>query len=72
MPFSPMRLAMRLADASSVARNLQAALDRWDEAEPELRALDDELAAGRIATDPVVCVFRRKPITRSCKAITRG
>jgi fumarylacetoacetate (FAA) hydrolase len=35
------------ADASAAARTLQAALDRWEEAEPRLRALAADLAAGR-------------------------
>jgi fumarylacetoacetate (FAA) hydrolase len=42
-----------LADASQVAPCLQAALDRWDEVEPRLRALAEELDAGRVASSPV-------------------
>jgi fumarylacetoacetate (FAA) hydrolase len=36
----------RARDASAVAPTLQATLDRWDEAEPELTALFDELESG--------------------------
>jgi fumarylacetoacetate (FAA) hydrolase len=43
----------RLADASAIARNLQAALDDWNRAEPRLRALSADLDAGRVASEPV-------------------
>jgi len=39
-------------DASPVAPCLQAALDRWEEAEPRLRALAEALDAGRAAATP--------------------
>jgi fumarylacetoacetate (FAA) hydrolase len=43
----------RLADASGVARTLQAALDDWDRAEAGLRDLAAALDAGRIPGEPV-------------------
>jgi fumarylacetoacetate (FAA) hydrolase len=43
----------RLAPADGVARTLQAALDRWDEAEPRLRELADRLDSGRAAGEPL-------------------
>jgi fumarylacetoacetate (FAA) hydrolase len=55
----------RLADASHVARNLQAALDGWDAIEPWLREMDAELEAGRIATDPVVLHHLQAPLPRA-------
>jgi fumarylacetoacetate (FAA) hydrolase len=39
----------RLADGSSVARTLQAALDDWDRTEPRLREIAEALDAGRTA-----------------------
>ena len=36
------------AEAGGVAPTLQAALDEWDRAEPELRALADALAKGEV------------------------
>jgi len=48
----------RCADAHAVAPTLQAALDDWQAAEPELTALADALEAGRIAHmpfDPAKC-----------------
>jgi fumarylacetoacetate (FAA) hydrolase len=44
----------RLADASHIARNLQAALDDWDSIEPRLREMDAELENGRIVTGPLL------------------
>jgi fumarylacetoacetate (FAA) hydrolase len=44
-----------VADAGAVAPSLQAALDRWDEAAPRLRALSADLDSGRapaVALDP--------------------
>jgi fumarylacetoacetate (FAA) hydrolase len=44
-----------LLDAAPAARTLQEALDRWEEAEPKLRALAESLDAGRaagVALDP--------------------
>ena len=48
----------RCADAHAVAPTLQAALDDWQAAEPELTALADALEVGRIAHmpfDPAKC-----------------
>jgi fumarylacetoacetate (FAA) hydrolase len=42
------RRGERYADATGVARHLQAALDRWDEVEPLLRELSDGLSAGAV------------------------
>jgi len=41
------------ADASPVARSLQAALDRWEACEPALRALGQDLDDGRIRGEPL-------------------
>lgn len=43
----------RCASARDVAPTLQAALDRWDEAEPALRALSERLAKGEIDGQPI-------------------
>jgi fumarylacetoacetate (FAA) hydrolase len=42
----------RCAPAGDVAPNLQAALERWAEAEPGLRALAEDLEAGRTGGQP--------------------
>jgi fumarylacetoacetate (FAA) hydrolase len=55
----------RLADASHVAPTLQAALDRWDELEPRLRELDEELESGRVRTDPLVLRHLQAPLPRA-------
>jgi fumarylacetoacetate (FAA) hydrolase len=55
----------RLASAAHVAPTLQAALDDWDDVEPRLRALDAELTAGRIATDPIVPHHLQAPLPRA-------
>ena len=55
----------RLADASHIARTLQAALDRWDEVEPRLREFDAELENGRVVTDPVVLHHLQAPLPRA-------
>lgn len=41
-----------VTDAGQVAPCLQAALDRWDEVEPRLRALGEALDAGRVSATP--------------------
>jgi fumarylacetoacetate (FAA) hydrolase len=46
------RDGLAVADGSGIAPPLQAALDRWAEAEPRLRALCQELDAGRVAGVP--------------------
>jgi fumarylacetoacetate (FAA) hydrolase len=53
------------ADASTVAPCLQAALDRWEEAEPRLRALADALDAGRAASTPLDLVRLGSPLPRA-------
>jgi len=55
----------RLADASRIARNLQAALDDWKAVEPRLRAMEAELEAGRLATDPVELQRLQAPLPRA-------
>ena len=55
----------RIADASHIARNLQAALDDWDAIEPRLREMDAELENGRIATDPIVLHHLQAPLPRA-------
>jgi fumarylacetoacetate (FAA) hydrolase len=42
----------RMTDASAIAPTLQAALDRWSEAEPTLRALAQKLEAGTAPSSP--------------------
>jgi fumarylacetoacetate (FAA) hydrolase len=42
------RALERAAHAGEIALTLQAALDRWHETEPKLRALADDLEAGRV------------------------
>jgi len=42
----------RFAYADGAATTLQAALDRWDEAQPALQALADKLEAGALETEP--------------------
>jgi len=46
------RDGLAMADGSGIAPTLQAALDRWDEAEPRLRDLCQELDAGRVVGVP--------------------
>ena len=55
----------RLADASYVAPTLQAALDRWDELAPRLRALAAEVEGGRVTTVPVVPDLLEAPLPRA-------
>jgi fumarylacetoacetate (FAA) hydrolase len=55
----------RLADASQIAPDLQTALDRWDELEPQLRDFDAELENGRIATDPLSPQRLQAPLSRA-------
>jgi fumarylacetoacetate (FAA) hydrolase len=55
----------RIADASRIARSLQAALDDWDGVEPRLREMDAELEAGRIATDPLILHHLQAPLPRA-------
>ncbi len=55
----------RYADASHIARNLQAALDDWDSIEPQLRELDLDLENGRIVTAPLVLHHFQAPLPRA-------
>jgi fumarylacetoacetate (FAA) hydrolase len=55
----------RIADASSIARSLQAALDDWDEIEPRLRQMDEDLENGRVVTDPVIPHRLAAPLPRA-------
>jgi len=55
----------RLASASHIARNLQAALDAWGTVEPRLREMEAEMEAGRIATDPVDLERLQAPLPRA-------
>src|SRR5690606_8672938 len=43
----------RYAPATSIAPTLQAALDSWERIEPSLRALSDDLRAGRVESRPI-------------------
>ncbi len=51
--------------ATHVAPTLQAALDAWDEAEPRLRALAEELEAGRVQSRPVDVRALLSPLPRA-------
>ena len=53
------------ADAGAIAPCLQAALDRWDEAEPRLRALAEALDAGRAEATPLDLDRVRAPLPRA-------
>ncbi len=53
------------ADARPVAASLQAALDRWTEVEPRLRALAADLEAGRVAATPLDPARLRAPLPRA-------
>jgi fumarylacetoacetate (FAA) hydrolase len=55
----------RMADASAVATTLQAALDRWSEAEPRLRALADQLEQRTIEGAPFEPCAVAAPLPRS-------
>jgi fumarylacetoacetate (FAA) hydrolase len=54
-----------VADAASVARTLQAALDGWDELAPRLRALAADLDAGRAEARPLDRAAVRAPLPRA-------
>ena len=51
--------------ATGIARTLQAALDDWARAEPELRALADGLASGAIPGEPVDARRLASPLPRA-------
>ncbi|GAO03978.1 fumarylacetoacetate hydrolase family protein [Anaeromyxobacter sp. PSR-1] len=54
-----------LLDATPAARTLQDALDRWEEAEPKLRALAESLDAGRAAGVPLDPRALHSPLPRA-------
>jgi fumarylacetoacetate (FAA) hydrolase len=58
------RDGLRAASAKAIAPHMQAALDRWDEVEPPLRALAAEIDAGRVASHPIDFARVRAPIPR--------
>jgi fumarylacetoacetate (FAA) hydrolase len=53
------------ASARAIAPSLQAALDSWPRAEPSLRALSEELAAGRADAEPLVMAELLAPLPRA-------
>ena len=55
----------RCAPAEGIALTLQAALDRWAETEPRLRALAEDLEAGRVAEQPFEEVDCASPLPRA-------
>jgi fumarylacetoacetate (FAA) hydrolase len=55
----------RLLSAGGVAKNLQAALDDWPRAEPQLRALHLRLAAGELVGDPLDPARLAAPLPRA-------
>ena len=55
----------RVADAREIAPTLQAALDRWQEAEQKLRALSRDLEAGRVEGFPFVESDCAAPLPRA-------
>ncbi len=55
---------LRGTPARSVAPTLQAALDRWSDAEPKLRALSDAAARGSVELEPIDFACVRAPIPR--------
>jgi fumarylacetoacetate (FAA) hydrolase len=54
----------RAASATTIAPHMQAALDRWDEVEPSLRALAAEIDGGRVACHPIDFARVRAPLPR--------
>ncbi|MBS2028030.1 MAG: fumarylacetoacetate hydrolase family protein [Deltaproteobacteria bacterium] len=53
------------ADARAIAPTLQAALDRWSEAEPKLRALAAELESGAAKSEPFDPKQAHAPLPRA-------
>jgi fumarylacetoacetate (FAA) hydrolase len=53
------------ADASGIAANLQAALDDWGRAAPQLEALQADLDAGHIDGRPIVADDLHSPLPRA-------
>ncbi|HQR28936.1 MAG TPA: fumarylacetoacetate hydrolase family protein [Anaeromyxobacteraceae bacterium] len=55
----------RLADASGVARSLQAVLDEWESVLPRLRDIAAGVEAGRVPTEPVDVRRLQAPLPRA-------
>lgn len=55
----------RAASALSIARNLQAALDDWEAAEPRLRALAADVEQGRVPADRIAPEALLAPLPRA-------
>lgn len=55
----------RFARAGDVAPSLQAALDRWESAEPRLREIQQQLDAGRVAGEPLDVQRLHAPLPRA-------
>ncbi|QRK09440.1 fumarylacetoacetate hydrolase family protein [Archangium violaceum] len=53
------------AFATNVALTLQGALDKWEESEPRLRALAEELEAGRVQSRPIDVRALLSPLPRA-------
>ncbi|MDP1826431.1 MAG: fumarylacetoacetate hydrolase family protein [Archangium sp.] len=51
--------------ATGVSPTLQAALDRWDEVEPKLRALSDQLESGAVKGEPFDASKLMAPLPRA-------
>jgi fumarylacetoacetate (FAA) hydrolase len=51
--------------AAAIAPTLQAALDRWDEVEPKLRALADQLERGEVVSEPYRPEAMASPLPRA-------
>lgn len=58
------RDGIRAAPAKGIAPHMQAALDRWDQLEPALRALAADVDAGRVDCRPIDFARARAPIPR--------
>jgi fumarylacetoacetate (FAA) hydrolase len=59
------RDGQRCADASTVARSLQAALDDWESIEPRLRQLSAELESGALPSEPLAAARIAAPLPRA-------
>jgi fumarylacetoacetate (FAA) hydrolase len=57
--------ARRMVRAGAVASTLQGALDDWDRAEPELRALAAALERGEVASEPLAVAALAAPLPRA-------
>lgn len=53
------------ARASAIAPTLQDALDRWDDVEPKLRELSDELERGDVTSEPYRAEAMASPLPRA-------